>query len=799
MAIFDLTNFGYRSVIKLAPDSFMTINGAFGGRIISAINKESAQTVDIQGGIVSINTNSAVSPPAAGRANIHIVAPEYTGLQTRSTSNSSGYWVTLPSGVKVPYFIPMMEVQVFMKGRYLYASDNNSPPNPVYYRTFWGFITEITEDYSSGLSTFNLQCQDMLGWWRYQKLTVSPNEFTGIFNVGNVAAGKFPTIFKNKNPWQIITQLLYETQFLSPDGQATYNFVSPKLSSTAIPPYIGTLSNKTIGAMALEMSKYWQTRFNFFNESMQIEMFGMTKKMDNAAIDNIVSTITKGVDIADSKKYNQMVDPDISLDYNLLARVQPFGDFNLYSMGAESLELTKLDVAQKVCEQAQMEFYVDLNGIIVFKPPFYNMDVTKGDVPYYVVDSKDVISYSSSTDTDHICTFLELTAPRYQQTPNTVEIIGFHIDWELMLRYGMRYQRGFCQYGNDAKSLSLIAAAEIARINAEATTGHVSIPLRPEIRMGYPVYITHKDVYYYITGISHNFSFGSSATTDLTLTAKRERIYDATGELTKNLPLNYAGLSSSTVGASTETSSIGRVVRGFVQKYKEYTGSDDDKITALKYNIDVIAKKDFADQNALFQAGFNDPSYVKISNAKEDNLRVTQAKVGPKVNGFYELVPAEVTTSLSDTVQNTSTSNASGAQSTVVSNQLLMITDTTIPYTDIKGYRHIGAFPYGANLVMRNNTTQSTNGSPKEVSQEMASATIQETNSQASNPAPMGPVISNTASTGPLVNAAPYNPYVPYSTYASSTVGATEAMIAETGGTQSLRKVILSSTLLNVP
>ena len=50
----------------------------------------------------------------------------------------------------------------------------------------------------------------------------------------------------------------------------------------------------------------------------------------------------------------------------------------------------------------QMEFYEDLNGSIVFKPPFYNLDVTKGDVPFYVVDPKDIINYSSSTNTDTI-------------------------------------------------------------------------------------------------------------------------------------------------------------------------------------------------------------------------------------------------------------------------------------------------------------------------------------------------------------------------------------------------------------
>ena len=296
------------------------------------------------------------------------------------------------------------------------------------------------------------------------------------------------------------------------------------------------------------MNEYWNKRFNFFGESLQVEMFGLTNKIDltkdplsdaisSSTNDSTKSQVAAGANES-SPKYNSFANPNISLDNNLLARVQPFSDIDKFSVGSESMELTKLEIAKKVCDASKMEFYLDTNGIVVFKPPFYNMDVTQGNIDYYVIDPSDVISFSSGLNTDAICTYLELTAPKSQNIPNHTEVMqGIHIDWDLMLRYGLRYQTGSVQYGNDQTSLSLIAAAEMTRMNSEATTGHVSIPLRPELRMGYPVYITHKDVYYYVTGITHSFSFGSGATTDLALTAKRERIYDFTGELTSDLPI----------------------------------------------------------------------------------------------------------------------------------------------------------------------------------------------------------------------------------------------------------------------
>ena len=72
--------------------------------------------------------------------------------------------------------------------------------------------------------------------------------------------------------------------------------------------------------------------------------------------------------------------------------------------------------------------------------------------------------------------------------------------------------------------------------------------------------------------------------------------------------------------------------------------------------------------------------------------------------------------------------------STIMSNQLLMITTNTIPYTDIRGYRHIGAFPYGANLVMRNNTLKSVSGSPTEVSDEITATAAADPNGDNSPP-----------------------------------------------------------------
>jgi len=159
--IFSINEFKSRANLKLAPDAFIEINGALNGKVISAATGEAVEnTVNFRGGITSITTNGSVFPPGSGTCNITVVCPQYDGLH-------ESYYINNNDGTKTPYFDPMMEVRVFMKGRYLSTGTSTdpeaSPNSPRYYQTFWGFITGIDESYSSGMTTFNLTCRDMLG------------------------------------------------------------------------------------------------------------------------------------------------------------------------------------------------------------------------------------------------------------------------------------------------------------------------------------------------------------------------------------------------------------------------------------------------------------------------------------------------------------------------------------------------------------------------------------------------------------------------------------------------------------
>ena len=525
--LFTLKEFSYRrNVLKLAPDAFVVINGALTSRVLSPMESGGTKDIDIRGGIVSVNVSAAVSPPGASRASIEVVAPMYKGLH-------EDYYISLPNGTRVPFFMPMMEVKIYMKGRFLESEYGYTPR---YYPVFWGMITNVQENYSDGNFTISISCEDFLCWWKYQKITTNPSVQSAFF--GGASQVRFPSVFKNMSAWEIIYSLFVDSFFTQhhENGAASfYNFVYPNWSKSGDLPNNIKNQRDTFGPLSSKVIQYWNERFGFGLttadnpnllktqlEKVPLKMYGLRGPIDYKTVtDKLLSFL-------DKNESTEMAQTDrrakLDLDFGLLARVQPYGLFDLFGSGTEPTIYSKLEIATAICEKVFMEFFVDTNGEIVFKPPFYNLDVASGNVPYYRVGPNDVINYNSSFDSNSIINYLTVTGPMYQ-TLGSLEAIGFHADFDSIAKYGIRSEQVNVPYGMNGKQLKMIAAAEMARRNGQAYTGSVSIPLRPEMRLGYPVYLEHIDTFYYVTGINHNFSFGSAAITDLSLQFKREKIF----------------------------------------------------------------------------------------------------------------------------------------------------------------------------------------------------------------------------------------------------------------------------------
>ena len=198
-----------------------------------------------------------------------------------------------------------------------------------------------------------------------------------------------------------------------------------------------------------------------------------------------------------------------------------WGTVNLF----EATYQTKLEVANQVCEITGFEFYQDMDGDFVFKPPFYNLDTRES--PVYCLLAKHLISFSES-EQEPTATYVTCTGSQFENLGGTglegeFGLKSTYVDWRLVSQFGWR-ESSFTSAAYSTTTAAFYAAVNrLDILNAPSRSASASIPFRPEIRPGYPVWVEHLDCFYYVTGVQHSFQYGSDATTSLTLTAKRAR------------------------------------------------------------------------------------------------------------------------------------------------------------------------------------------------------------------------------------------------------------------------------------
>jgi hypothetical protein len=196
------------------------------------------------------------------------------------------------------------------------------------------------------------------------------------------------------------------------------------------------------------------------------------------------------------------------------------------------------------------EAYQDVDGGIIIKPPLYNLDVVNlasggdptliddslgdlsdGNNPF-VVQLSEILPGESESEDEAGVRMTRITARGdYNQ--------GFHwnasremmataedIDVQKLSQFGLRTEppkeaHWFTESNGEA--LYAFAASEMARANRGYRTYNITIPLRPEIKLGFPMYLPHKDIYGYIKSVSMSWTKGSQATTSITLDSLRRR------------------------------------------------------------------------------------------------------------------------------------------------------------------------------------------------------------------------------------------------------------------------------------
>jgi hypothetical protein len=197
-----------------------------------------------------------------------------------------------------------------------------------------------------------------------------------------------------------------------------------------------------------------------------------------------------------------------------------------------------------------------------------------------------------------------------------------------------------------------------------------TIPLRPEIKLGFPLFIPHRDMYGYVKSVNIQFQIGGSATMSITLDALRKRAMfpqeQAMPDGTKgtifvaqpNLVLKWTKGGSATATSdpgAPEANQIGNQVT----------------IKKPPTNPDVTS-----DQKALidFQQQQMGSYYAISSDTKDASWRI-QAD--------------------DEHIWSADNPQSAGSFFREVDNTFYADIRNTIPYTDEKGYEVLAPFPWG--------------------------------------------------------------------------------------------------------
>jgi len=442
-----------------------------------------------------------------------------------------------------------------------------------YYHVFHGVVTQADISYSSGSQTATLNCSSLLHFWQFHQLASSASYFGSRPNNSKLQQSLTGHPFTGKHPYEIMYTLFHDTagaaggvgyalsqktnQEAKIGGESLWSlnikywekrFQSGRMMKLRLYGATGMLFNSLQSAFlgrlttnqlnALVRNRFpnspVQNTTPVFNSAQQLGLVGNQKirKASNALgkAENSVnnSTIQAQQTAVASTIYGEESAVNagafgLADMWAFVKDIGLFGEVNLFETNYQ----TKLDIANEVTKVTGFEFFQDVDGDFVFKPPFYNMDSSTSRI--YRVEDIDLINISFSEKEPNVT----YSIGKGSHFKNTVGVgvdgewgvDGRYVDWRLVAQFGWRQDSFEAMYFTDPRSLFFAAVNRIDIGNVESSSASVTIPLRPEIRVGYPFYIVSYDCYYYCNSFSHSWQAGSQCTTTLQLIGKRSKFF----------------------------------------------------------------------------------------------------------------------------------------------------------------------------------------------------------------------------------------------------------------------------------
>lgn len=481
-----------RQYVTLTCDGYVSLQG----QTSVAVCGECRRELDINRYLTGFSTEGNVDSPP-GSATVNLSIPD---------TDVNEFYVDGELAI-----IPMMEISIHAKGYYTVGGF------PQYYRIFWGIVSSVQVSWSNGVTNVTISCKDMLRWWELTNVNINP-----AFLDANLSQAGFQLLqnkFAGANPYTVIIALAKEA--MGDFSLTTGSFLSFR-------PELGA-ENRVIAQYAKDIMAYWQLKFgNIWNNLVLYGTSGQAYTFTGSPLN--VSPVKISREIFIQENQNLSLNAETSLfkiqPHEIAAfkvEVPRAGDVDFFQSEIQS----KLAIALTARDQAGgYELYCDTTGDIVFKPPFFNLNVIPNK-PVSWIHDVEIIDESWNDSEQEVFTHVTSSGNAFGGVTDwglnddiTTPRTGV-IDWHLLKRYGWRRLDIQVEWAGNARRLFYHLLDHIDKVNSKRFSGTVTIPLRPELRMGFPVWIPKHQAFFYVQGISHNHAPGGQSTTTLTLTARR--------------------------------------------------------------------------------------------------------------------------------------------------------------------------------------------------------------------------------------------------------------------------------------
>lgn len=529
-----------KQVIRHTPDALVYVNGDVALPGCPNCNGK----INIQQFVTQVSVDPATAPPASASITLHI--PRQHG---QSVLRDGQY-----------LFRPGLEVNIYMRGYFpqqgaLGESDAEPEIDPSravfypYYHVFHGVVIEVSAEQGNE-HTYTLSCADLLHFWQFHRLTTSGSVFGARPSNSKNQTSLIGNNFNGMTPYSIIYSMWR-------DVAGAAGGVEFALSDESNVDANSTSLDRSLFSLTM---LYWEKRFN--ERMFNLRMYGTDGTLYNSFQQAFLSKLSTddaqrlaeirfadktvqdkkqsdpfqrlarlvGYDpvsqwVATESEPGEDGEQNIGLSLTQMqAFVQDMGDFGSVNFFESQYE-TKLDISNTVTALTGFEFYQDVDGDLVFKPPFYNLDTSSSRV--YVIKPIDIISFSTS-EKEPEATVIKGSATFARNMTGMVSgpfgaKRGMYIDYRLVAQFGWREQSFESEYYSDPRAMFFAAVNRLDLFNIAVNSASCQIPLRPELRPGYPVYIEHLDCFYYLDSFNHSFQYGAQCTTTLNLTGKRAK------------------------------------------------------------------------------------------------------------------------------------------------------------------------------------------------------------------------------------------------------------------------------------